>query len=92
MFVIIVTKAGATAANQWMVDNVDPQGGQFTFTRKLYKGANHTHFVACFGAVTPEQLASMDAHFPYTYDCIDGDDIQGVIDQRGLNWGPDEGA
>ena len=92
MFIIIVTKASQPTANQWMKDNVDQQGGEWTFTRKLYTGVNHTHYVACFNGITDEQLRSMDAHFPYTYDVTDADGFQEVLTQRGLNTGPEDGA
>lgn len=89
---IIVTKAGQPAANTWVTNNIDREGGANTFTVPLYTGTNHTHYVACFQALTPEQLTDMDAHFPYTYDVADSKDVQDVYKQRGLNTGPQEGA
>lgn len=92
MFLVIVTKAGQPAANTWCRDNIDPQGGMDTFTVPLYTGSSHTHYVACFQSLTQEQLADMNAHFPYTYDVSDGADVQSVYKQRGLNTGPSEGV
>lgn len=91
MFVVIVTVNQQPAANQWVKDNIDPQGGEYTFTRPLYTGTSLTHYVACFNGITDAQLADMKAHFSYTYDCIDATDFQSVLTKRGLNTGPIEG-
>ena len=82
--IIVITKAQQPSMNQWMKDNVDPAGGEYTFTVPLYTGNTHTHYW-CSINLTPEQRAEVEAKFGYTYDMKPNE----VLELRNLNTGPE---
>lgn len=65
--IIVIPAADVTQENAWMKENIDPQGGQYTFTSSLSDdGVNVTHYW-CSRQWKPDEAAIIsDRYTTYT--------------------------
>lgn len=78
---IILPASQKDLANQWMQDNVDPQGGINTFSVPYTNNnSSITHYVS-IGNWTDDQAADLDVHFGAK--CYD-EDPQTVLTRQEL--------
>jgi len=78
---IIIPKSSMYEENLWMVQNIDPDGGEYTFTQTFTKdGSDYSisHLL-----VTEEQKTLIDTHFSNIYDGNVSIDQSGIISVDG---------
>jgi hypothetical protein len=65
--IIVIPASDVTQENAWMKENIDPVGGQYTFTSSLSDdGVNVTHYW-CSGQWDDTKAVLLKDHFAHVY-------------------------
>jgi hypothetical protein len=63
---IVIPKADMATENAWMKENIDPEGGEYTFTNVFVSGEAEFSFAS--GDFTDDEIALLESHFETYYE------------------------